>query len=56
MWSELFVANKEALLDQMDLFLNKFQQLRTMLETEDIDGMRDMMRQSTQRRALFDKK
>ena len=56
MWSELFVANKEALLEQMTLFMDKFQELKTMLETEDIDGMRSMMRDSTQRRALFDKK
>ena len=56
MWSELFVANKEALLAQMDLFLDKFKELKTMLQTEDIDGMRKMMRHSTQRRALFDKK
>jgi len=27
-----------------------------MLEAEDVDGMRAMMRHSTQRRALFDKK
>lgn len=56
MWSELFVANKEPLLDQMNLFINKFQSLKEMLETEDIDGMRKMMRHSTERRALFDKK
>ncbi|MBR5260334.1 MAG: prephenate dehydrogenase/arogenate dehydrogenase family protein [Eggerthellaceae bacterium] len=56
MWSELFVANKSALLDQMDLFIKKFNELKTMLETEDIDGMRSMMRHSTERRALFDKK
>lgn len=56
MWSELFVANKDVLLDQMNLFLNKFNELKTMLETEDIDGMRAMMRHSTERRALFDKK
>jgi prephenate dehydrogenase len=56
MWSELFVANKSALLEQMDLFLEQFNRLKTMLETEDVDGMRTMMRHSTQRRALFDKK
>ncbi len=56
MWSELFVANKSSLLEQMDLFMDKFQTLRTMLEAEDIDGMRAMMRHSTARRALFDKK
>jgi len=56
MCSELFVANKQALLDQMDMFADKFIELRTMLEREDIDGMRKMMRHSTERRALFDKK
>lgn len=56
MWSELFVANKKVLLDQMDMFMNEFVRLRGMIETEDIDGMRAMMRHSTARRALFDKK
>ena len=56
MWSELFVANKDVLLEQMDMFISKFGQLRSMLENEDIDGMREMMRCSTKRRALFDKK
>ena len=56
MWSELFVANKDVLLNQMNLFIDKFTELKSMLEAEDIDGMRAMMRHSTQRRALFDKK
>lgn len=56
MWSELFVANKDVLLGQMNLFIDKFNDLKTMLEREDIDGMRAMMRHSTERRALFDKK
>lgn len=55
MWSELFVANKEALLNQMNLFVDKFNELKSMLEAEDVEGMRSMMRHSTQRRALFDK-
>lgn len=56
MWSELFVANKDVLLEQMNMFINKFNDLKTMLQNEDIDGMRAMMRHSTERRALFDKK
>lgn len=56
MWSELFVSNKDVLLDQMNKFMDKFNELKTMLETDDIDGMREMMRHSTRRRALFDKK
>lgn len=54
MWSELFVANKEALLKQMDLFEDKFKELKAMIEKEDVDSMRKMMRHSTERRALFD--
>lgn len=54
MWSELFVANKEALLKQMSLFENKFHELKAMIENEDVENMRKMMRHSTERRALFD--
>ena len=56
MWSELFIENKTALLKQMNLFINKFNELKSMLETEDVEAMRKMMRHSTERRALFDKK
>ncbi len=56
MWSELFAANKDVLLEQMNLFIGKFNELKAILESDDIDGMRAMMRHSTERRALFDKK
>lgn len=56
MWSELFICNKNALLEQMDLFLDKFNELKRMLEREDVPGLRKMMQHSTERRALFDKK
>ena len=56
MWSELFMENRDALLKQMYLFMDQFCALRAMLESGDVDGMRRMMRHSTERRALFDKK
>ncbi len=56
MWSELFLMNKEPLLAQMDKFLDEFSRLRRSLEEGDRDTMREMMRLSTTRRALFDKK
>ena len=56
MWSELFLLNREALLLEMDTFLKEFYRLRTMLAEGDREGMRQMMRLSTARRALFDKK
>ncbi|MBQ9748829.1 MAG: prephenate dehydrogenase [Clostridia bacterium] len=56
MWSELFLLNKDALLHQMTLFEGELNRLRCLLETDDVEGLRDMMRYSTERRALFDKK
>ncbi len=56
MWSELFLLNKDALLHQMTLFEGELNRLRCLLETDDVDGLRDMMKFSTKRRALFDKK
>ena len=56
MWSELFIENKTALLEQMNLFINKFTELKSMLENDDVEAMRKMMQHSTERRALFDKK
>ncbi len=55
MWSELFLLNRDALLKQMDAFAAEFDRFRTMLAEGDTEGMREMMRTSTTRRALFDK-
>ena len=56
MWSELFMMNREALLREMDKFLGEFSELRKMLADGDVEGMREKMRISTERRAWFDKK
>ncbi len=56
MWSELFLMNKEPLLDKMDRFLAEFQSFRDMLANDDKEGMREKMRLSTERRSWFDKK
>ncbi len=56
MWSELFMCNRDMLLQHMDAFSESFAALRDMLERSDVDGMREAMRKSTARRTLFDKK
>ena len=56
MWSELFMENKEPLLKQMELFEHKFHELKSMIAEGRVEEMRAMMRHSTARRALFDKK
>ena len=55
MWSELFLLNRDALLRQMDCFAEEFERFRRMLADGDAEGMREAMRRSTARRALFDK-
>ena len=50
MWSELFLANREALLAQMDAFSAQFSRIREQLATGDREGMRAVMRHSTVRR------
>ena len=56
MWSELFLMNKSALLQQMDVFINEFMEFRNLIAIEDVPKMREKMIASTNRRALFDKK
>lgn len=56
MWSELFLLNRDALLRQIELFSSELIRLKLLLLSNDREGLREMMRHSTARRALFDKK
>lgn len=56
MWSELFLSNREVLLEEMERFRSSFDELYEKIKDGDRDGMRQMMRLSTERRKLFDKK
>lgn len=53
MWSELFLMNKKALLNQIDLFMNEMGDIKKMIEEDDRDGLKDIMRLSTERRSKF---
>ncbi len=55
MWSELFLLNKDALISEMELFEGELDKLKTLLIEDDREGLREMMRYSTARRAVFDK-
>ena len=55
MWSELFLMNRDALLSEMDAFIEDFKDFRAMIERGDREGMKKKMRASTERRSLFDK-
>ena len=56
MWSELFLANREILLQEMDSYRSSFDKLYKTIKDGDREEMRNMMRLSTERRKKFDKK
>ena len=56
MWSELFLANRPALLSVMDSYRATFDRLYNCIKNEDREEMRSMMRLSTERRRQFNKK
>ena len=55
MWTELLLLNKEELLKQIDIFDHELHALRSLLASEDAEGIKEKMRLSTKRRALFDR-
>ncbi len=55
MWAELFSLNKDTLVKQIDKFSTTLDTLRAYIANGDIDGMRQMMKKSTQNRIKFDK-
>ena len=56
MWSELFLLNRDALLEQMDRFAEEFSRFRGYLAEGNRDEMRKVMVEAGQRRSKFDKK
>lgn len=53
MWSELFLANREALLEEMDGYRDAFNRLYDSIKMGDRETIRDMMRLSSARRKTF---
>ena len=55
MWSELFLMNKDTLIDQMDRFIDELTQIKKLIADEDTEGLKEKMRLSTERRMRFDR-
>jgi len=55
LWSELFLLNKEILLDETDQFIASIQHFRDVLDQEDVEEMKRLFIQSTKRRKRFTK-
>ena len=48
--------NKEPLLREMNRFIDELTQIRTLIENDDAEGLKEKMKLSTKRRERFDRK
>lgn len=55
MWSELFLANRDEIVEQMNLFEEHFNKLKEYIANDNREGIQEMMKLSTIRRKAFDK-
>lgn len=55
MWTELFLLNKDILLDETNQFIAAISHFRDALQNDDADEMKRLFIQSTERRELFNK-
>ena len=55
MWTELFLLNKDILLDETNQFIDSISHFRDALEQEDTEEMKRLFIQSTKRRKMFNK-
>lgn len=56
MWSELFVLNREVLARQIELFVDRMEMIRDAVVAGDFDTLKSMMRDSSEKRKLFEKR
>ena len=56
MWSELFILNKDKLVEEMDIFINDFVKLRESIASGDTEKLKELMKLSSLRRDYFVKK
>lgn len=56
LWSELFILNKENLVREIQEFTKELNHFEEVLQNEDIEEMKRLFIQSTERRKLFDKR
>ena len=54
MWSELFLLNRDILIENIDCFSAELDRMRTLLLQNDREGLRQMFRKSSARREHFD--
>ena len=53
MWAELFLLNRNYLLEHLDSLIGELREFRDLLDNNDREGMKDKMRLSTERHSAF---
>ena len=43
LWTELFISNKEKLVDHIDNFINEMETMKSLIQSEDSQGMQDYL-------------
>ena len=43
LWTELFISNKEKLVDHIDNFINEMENMKSLIQSEDSQGMQDYL-------------
>ena len=56
MWSELFLMNKDKLLEQMDSFIKEFTELENAIRNDDVAKIKEKMKTSSIRRSYFEER
>lgn len=56
LWSELFISNKENLVKEIQDFQRELEYFERILQNENVEEMKRLFIQSTERRKLFDKR
>ena len=55
MWTELFIENKQKLIENIDEFIVQMEYIKSLISEEESEKLKEVMRYSTARRKLFDK-
>ncbi|MDD3382021.1 MAG: prephenate dehydrogenase [Bacilli bacterium] len=55
LWSELFLLNKDYLIDDIDIFMLELENLKNKIVNNDTEGLKELFIKATKRRKEFDK-
>ncbi len=53
MWSELFIENKENLIENIDLFISELEKVKQLINEGNMEELKELMKASTKKRELF---